>query len=291
MTGRVLAGLLLALFATSSLPAQDPKLPDVATFDKLVVDSLRDVHNRGADLYNTAKEFDGAYRMYQGGLVAVRPLLGHRPAAQKLIDDGLAAAEKEANAAQKAFKLHETIEAVRKHLKEAAAAEPVKKSDEPRTKPDDMAKKDEKKPDEPKKATEEPKKKPDDPAKKPDEPKKATEEPKKKPDDPAPMPKADDPPAKPAAAAAGPTGKVLFKGRPLPAGEVSFVSLDLAKPRVFTTPIGADGTYAFKDALPPGRYAVVVTGKGVPAQYQTTTTSGLVFEVKAGANEQNIELK
>jgi hypothetical protein len=271
MTGRTLAGLLLALLTAASLAAQDPKLPDVATFDKLVVDALRDVHNRGADLYNTAKEFEGAFRMYQGGLVAVRPLLVHRPAAQKLIDDGLAAAEKETGPAQKAFKLHETIEAVRKHLKEAAA-EPAKKPDEPKKKPDDA-----KKTEEPKKA-EEPKKS-DDPVKKPDEPKKA-EEPKKKPDD---------PPAK--AAAGGPTGKVLFRGKPLPAGEVTFVSLDQAKPRVFTAAIGADGGYAFKEAVPPGKYAVIITGKGVPAQYQTTTTSGIVFEVKAGANEQNIELK
>ena len=78
-----------------------------------MVDALRDVHNKGADLYNTKKDSTGAYRMYQGALVTVRPLLGHRPDAQKIIDDGLAAAEKETNVAQKAFRLHEAIEGVR----------------------------------------------------------------------------------------------------------------------------------------------------------------------------------
>lgn len=268
MTGRLLAGPLLSLFVTGSLFAQDPKLPDVMTFDKLVVDSLRDVHNRGADLYNTAKAFEPAFRMYQGGLLAVRPLLGHRPAAQKMIDEGLAAAEKEPDTAQKAFKLHETIEAVRKYLKEAAA-EPAKKTEEP--------------------------KKTDDTATKPEA--KKTEEPKKT--ETAPMPKlknkdsepkkSDDPPTK--AAENGVSGKVTVQGKPLAAGEITLVSLDQAKPRVFTATVGADGSYAFKDAVPPGKYAVIIAGKGVPEKYTTTTTSALTFEVKAGANTQDVELK
>ncbi len=124
MTGRLLAGLLLALLATA-VSADDPKLPDVATFDRLVVDALRDAHNTGADLYNTKKEFDGTYRLYQGALMTVRPLLAHRPKAQQIIDDGIQAAEKEASTAQRAFKLHEAIEAVRTHLKASKATPPT----------------------------------------------------------------------------------------------------------------------------------------------------------------------
>ena len=93
-------------------PAVDPK-----AFDKLVVDSLKEVHNRGADLYNVGMDFAGAWRLYEGGLMAVRPLLGHRPDEQKLIDTGLAAAEKEPEVARKAFLLHETIEKVRANLR------------------------------------------------------------------------------------------------------------------------------------------------------------------------------
>jgi hypothetical protein len=136
MSPRHLAAPAVLVLATI-VSAQEPKLPDVKTFDKLVVDTLRDVHNRGADLYNLKKEFEGTYRMYHGSLLTVRPLLGHRPEAQKLIDDGLAAAEKEMSMAHKAIRLHETIEAVRSNLK----GESVRKSDDKKPKdkkPEDM---------------------------------------------------------------------------------------------------------------------------------------------------------
>src|SRR5207253_318530 len=68
MTGRSLAGLFLALALVAPLRADDPKLPDVAAFDKSVVDALRDIHNKGADLFNTSKDYAGAYRLYQGSL-------------------------------------------------------------------------------------------------------------------------------------------------------------------------------------------------------------------------------
>jgi hypothetical protein len=58
-------------------------------------------------------------------------LLGHQPNAQKLIDAGLAAAEREPSVAIQAFKLHETIESVRAYLKTGvlpvAKAEEIKK--------------------------------------------------------------------------------------------------------------------------------------------------------------------
>ena len=126
MSARLLGARPGRSLVVASIAAQEPKLPDVKAFDKLVVDTLREVHNKGADLYNMKKEFEGTYRMYHGALLTVRPLLGHRPDAQKLIDDGLAAAEKETNVAQKAFRLHEAIEGVRSNLK----GEPAKKPDD-----------------------------------------------------------------------------------------------------------------------------------------------------------------
>lgn len=160
MTTKGLAALALVAALAANVSADDPKLPDVKAFDKLVIDALRGAHNKGADLYNEGRDFAGAFRVYQGALMTVQPLLGHRPEAQKLIDTGLEAAEKETDPARKAFLLHEAIEAVRKNLK-TANAEPKKV--EPPTKP-----------------TEEPKKV-DPPAKKPDEPKKVTEPPAKPP--------------------------------------------------------------------------------------------------------------
>ena len=254
MTRRPYAALLLATLAASPAIAQEPKLPDVKAFDKLVVDTLRDVHNLGADLYNEKKQPEAAYRMYQGALMAVRPLLAHRTAAQKLIDDGFAAAEKETVVALKAFKLHETIEGVRAHLKN------------PDAKPSDPA----------------------DPKKKEKEP--ADPKLKEKPD---PKGKGEMKLSAGGGAKTSATvsGIVTLQGKPLAAAEVTVVTLDEAKPRVFTAAIQADGAYQFKEPLPPGRYVVIVTAPAIPAKYQTTTTSGLVIEVKPGGNMQNIDLK
>ncbi len=130
---RVAAFALAALLMASAVaPAADePKLPDVKAFDKVVIDTLRAVHNTGADLYNEKKDFAGAYRIYQGALITVRPLLAHRPDAQKIIETGLADADKETDAARKAFVLHTAIEGVRKNLKEVTSEKkvepPVKK--------------------------------------------------------------------------------------------------------------------------------------------------------------------
>ena len=166
MTTRNLAVLALVAALGWSAPARtadEPKLPDVKAFDKLVIDTLRAVHNKGADLYNEGKDFAGAYRVYQGALLTVRPLLAHRPDAQKIIDTGLDDAEKEADVSRKAFLLHGTIEGVRKNLKiainDTKPAPPVKKPEE-------------KAPDEPKK-TDPPMKKAEEPAKKAEEPKPA----------------------------------------------------------------------------------------------------------------------
>jgi len=282
---------------TPKLPEQ-PKLPDVAVFDKLVIDSLREVHNRGADLYNTSQNFEGTYRVYQGGLLAVSPLLAHRPSAQKLIEEGVAAADKELTPAKRAFKLHETIEAVRKSLKDANEPlikpinpeldpKPKPKPKEPPIKPIPVEKAptphEKKTPVEEKKSVEEKK-----PAEKKPAEKKPAEE--KKPKEPEPVGiRASNPDL--GVKSAGPSGKVTLKGQPLTAAEVTVVSLDQKQPRVFTAVIQADGTYRFAEVLPPGRYVVIVTAKTVPEKYQLTTTSGVVIEVKAGAGAYDIELK
>ena len=56
--------------------------------------SLRDVINRGADLYNQG-EPAACYRLYQGSLLTVRPLFDHKPELQKAIADGIASAQRE----------------------------------------------------------------------------------------------------------------------------------------------------------------------------------------------------
>ena len=53
-----------------------------STLDRQIADALRDVHDRGADLYNAGDEAAG-YRVYQGGLIVARGLLGHRAGSAK----------------------------------------------------------------------------------------------------------------------------------------------------------------------------------------------------------------
>jgi hypothetical protein len=67
--------------------------------------------------------------------------------------------------------------------------------------------------------------------------------------------------------------------------------LDQPKPRVITAAIQGDGQYAPREAVPPGQYVVIVTGKGVPEKYQLTTTSGIVLDVKPPPGTYDIELK
>lgn len=259
----------LALILGHASAADDAGPRDPKGFDKLVVDTLRDVHNKGADLYNTTKDYVGTFRMYEGSLRTVRPLLAHRPDAQKIIDEGLEATDKEADVARRAFMLHETIENVRAYLKTGAV--PASKGTETPPLPKPMT-------------TPEPKVNPTPPPPKPmttPEPKvNPTPPPKPKTLEVRPGDKVEVTPIKPRAG--GTTGKVTF-GKPAAKVDVILVSLDLAKPRVFTATTKDDGSYTIAETVPDGKYVVVVTGKDVPAKYSTTTTSGVVIEVKSGA--------
>jgi|GEM_PF-989187 len=274
--GAALAISAVLGLSASITAADDPKLPDTKVFDKLVIDTLRDVHNKGADLYNTSRDFSGAYRLYQGALETVRPLLAHRPEAQKIIDSGLATADKETDVTRKAFLLHETIENVRKYLKGAISTK----------KPEDK-KPEDKKPEDKKPIDKKPEdKKPED--KKPMDVKPAD----KKPEDKKPIDKKpEDKKPNPAPSTAAVSGKVTLAGKPLATGEVTLVSLNLAAARVFTAKVNADGTFKFADAIPPGRYTAIVTGDGVPAKYSLANTSGLMLEFAAGENTTDLVLK
>ena len=190
----------------------------------------------------------------------VRPLLAHRPDAQKIIVTGLDAAEKETDIARKAFLLHEAIEGVRKNLKIAIGAQ----------KPDEV-------------------KKPED-KKKPDAKKTDTT---KKPEDKtpvAPMPK-EIKPKDPKGVSIGVSGKVTLEDKPLAGGEVTFTLLNAEAKKTVKAKIADDGTYKFSETIPAGKYGVGVTGKGVPAKYQDARTSGITIELKAGKHAFDIVLQ
>lgn len=260
---------LALLLASSAAFAADPA-PDTKALDKAIAASLRDVHDRGADLYNLSKDYAGAHRLYEGALLAVKPLLAHRADVQKSVDDSLAAATKETDAARKAFLLHEAIEKVRGDLKTTAAT--------PKVEPMPMPMK------------------PKDPQPMPMKPKDPMPMPPVKPKDPTPMP-----PVKPKETAPAPkakdtkvaivSGKVTVQGKPLAEGTVTFVLLgDQEK---LASAVVKNGAFTVKDLLP-GKYAVAVVGKpaaSVPAKFGSEETSGLTYTAQAGTNEFNIELK
>ncbi len=229
---RLLLGMIL-LCPGGAAAAQAPPTGGLTAtqLEQAVADVLKEVHNRGADLYNRGDPA-AAYRMYEGGLSSVRPFVAHRPAVLKAIEDGLNETAKGDNAKVQAFRLHELIEQVRADLKaeiaRAAEAKPT------------------------------PVETPAKPADTPKEPVNATLK-----------------------AFVPVEGALTFQGKPLPATDVTLVSLDQKVPRVFTATTTDGGTFAFADALGSGQYAVMVTGKGVPAKYTSVATSPLRTVVSA----------
>ncbi len=112
----------LAIAFLLSMPVYAADGDTNAALDKQMFDVLKELNNRGADL-NNANDPVGCYRTYQGGLVVVRMMMAHRPTAQKVIDDGLTAADRRP-LPERAFALHTTITELRAVLKPAMA--PVK---------------------------------------------------------------------------------------------------------------------------------------------------------------------
>lgn len=118
MTSR-LSLIVLALTAAPAVAADDkPKIPlERTTNDRQIVDTLAVIHDRGAALYD-AGDANGCYRLFQGGIIAVRISL---PAdLQKEIDDGLADADRLPTMSQRAMLLHRLIEDIRKKLHKTA---------------------------------------------------------------------------------------------------------------------------------------------------------------------------
>src|SRR5260370_40212644 len=88
-----LATCLLAFTSAGALSAPPELLPGPTPLDRTALDeqifkTLRDVINKGADLYNSGDQ-NGCYRLYEGALMALQPLLDPRPEMQKAITTGI----------------------------------------------------------------------------------------------------------------------------------------------------------------------------------------------------------
>ena len=115
---RITAGLLaLAIVGQTAFadqPRQDEKV-DRKTIDAALYNTLREVINKGADMYNNG-DMTGCYRLFEGALLTAKPMLDHRPELQKSIAKALSAAERDAVAYRRAFALRAALDKVRVEL-------------------------------------------------------------------------------------------------------------------------------------------------------------------------------
>jgi hypothetical protein len=72
---------------------------------------LREVINEGADLFNQQGDYAGCYRLFQGSLLALRPML--EPWQQRYVESALVEAAAKTTSAEKAYRLREAIDRIR----------------------------------------------------------------------------------------------------------------------------------------------------------------------------------
>jgi hypothetical protein len=301
-------GLFLGLSGTTRAHPEGDD--DHAAHDKALRSGLLEATKRGYHLYMERRDPQGSYRVFEGALLSVKPLLHHHKDLQKKIDQALSTAEANPDMAQRALALRKVVDEVSDRLKGKGAKEEVKKEEvkkeevkKEEVKKEEVKKKEETKKEEVKKK-EEPKKeevKKEEVKKeevKKEEPKKEEvkkEEPKKEDKDNKKGAKVDLPPGTGAV-----NGKVTIDGQPLSIGFVSLVSVQDG--RKYGSAIYPGGTYAIKKGIPAGEYKVILEqststpGKNqkviaIPEAYQSAETTELTVTVNAGQNTFDITIK
>jgi len=81
--------------------------------EKQLSESLREVIIKGVKLFNEQRDYQGTARLFEGALIATRPLLAAHPELQGAIDNAMKAAEGNPNVIQKAFELRKALDQVR----------------------------------------------------------------------------------------------------------------------------------------------------------------------------------
>ncbi len=107
--------LALALLgATVSLARADDKPLDRAELDKRVVAAVYETAVAGTNLFNGGNQ-EGCYRLYQGALSSLAPLLDHRPKLQATVKAALTKAASQ-KAVEGAFTLREALDAIQNDI-------------------------------------------------------------------------------------------------------------------------------------------------------------------------------
>ena len=116
--------ILGLLTTTASAQSSAPKSIPEKDLDRIAIDVLKEMHNKGAVVYN-AGDAAGSLKIYNTTLLCVKPFLQHRPAIQKSIDAGITDAEKSDTVKLQAYRLHELIERIRADLKPVKRKPPL----------------------------------------------------------------------------------------------------------------------------------------------------------------------
>ncbi|MBM4068322.1 MAG: hypothetical protein FJ271_05185 [Planctomycetes bacterium] len=298
----IAAGILVLALQGTPWAQSKMATADTRATDKIIYLVLRDVANRGAHLFNKQNDWPGCYRVYEGGLITVKPFLAHRPDLQKAIDDGIQNAESLNQAIQRAFALRKVIDAIREDLKSAPTSKDKSPTDKKvvtkdKTSKDKTSKDKTSKDKTSKDKTSKDKKTTKDKVSTKDKvtkdkvtkdkvtKDKVTKDKDKKKEE----KKVDD--KKSPAGSGNVSGKVMVDGK---TGAFGFLTLiSKAEKRSYSTAIGGDGAYAFRTPIPTGTYTVIIEtlppekGKPapvvVPERYRSPATSGLSIEVRSGA--------
>ena len=266
----VLTAFFLCISSSSSFAADEKKALN-RDVDKQLFDALKEVHNRGADMFN-AGDSSGCFRLFQGSLLTAKAVLGHRPAEQKFIDDVLAEADKETSMGRRAFVLHESIEKLRSRLRDEPGE--VKKPEAP---PREI------KPSAPPKPKE-------------SEPERLTVPPQELKQGIPPPPKLqmkkdtkELPPPN------GVLGRLLWKGAPVSGVLVQFALLKGAQKIVAEAKSDALGRFVVEQ-IAPGQYRIVLSAPDslkseMPNRWASATSSPMVWDVKPGGDTMVLNLQ
>jgi hemoglobin len=114
MRSRIL-GVVVLLVGVGAVSRADDKPLDRLEVDKRVVTAVYQSALLGTELWNKDKNYDGAFRLYQGTLLAVQPLLDHRPNLMKSVKEKLEKA-KSLKAAEGAFVLREALDEIQNEI-------------------------------------------------------------------------------------------------------------------------------------------------------------------------------
>lgn len=108
-----LCKLLAVMFvpAVTGRVRADDKAPNATEMDRQGRQVAYDVVNLGRELFNGGNQ-EGCYRLYEGALMALKPVVAHRPETAKIVDDRLGKARALRMAQERAFALREALDAI-----------------------------------------------------------------------------------------------------------------------------------------------------------------------------------